>query len=110
MSRELVPVVEKPYLSSSASMGLRALFNRAHAFNGTGDMARDWVEALEKVTLLNDLRLLTLLSCAEILPSHGLLRNRKAWCPTCYQEWLTSEQIVYDPLVWTMRNVTVGES
>jgi hypothetical protein len=107
MSRELAPVVEKAYLSSSASMGLRALFNRVHAFNGTGDMAKDWVKALEKLTLLNDLQLLTLLSCAEILPSNGLLRNRKAWCPTCYQEWLTSEQIVYDPLVWTIEVVKV---
>ena len=107
MSRELVSPVQKLYVKSSASMGLHALFNRAHAFNGTGDMARDWVEALEKLTLRNDLRLLTLLSCAEIFPSHGLLRNRKAWCPTCYQDWLMSEQIVYDPLVWTIEVVKV---
>jgi hypothetical protein len=107
MSRELASVVEKPYLSSSASMGLRALFNRAHALNGTGDMAGDWVEALEKLTLRNDLRFLTLLSYAEIFPSHGLLRNRKVWCPTCYQEWLTSGQIVYHPLLWTIEVVKV---
>lgn len=107
ITRELAAHVNKLYVTRGATRGLHELFNRAHALNGTGSMARDWVEVLEKLTLHNDLQVLTLLSCAEIFPSLGLLRERRAWCPTCYKQWRTSGLVVYEPLVWTIEIVKV---
>jgi|SRR5919199_3580507 transcriptional regulator with XRE-family HTH domain len=107
ISRKIPSFVQKVFLAKSAEMGLRALFNRARALNGIGSMARDLVQAFEMLTLRNDLQFLTLLAWAEILPPQGLFRTHKAWCSACYNEWLLSGQVVYEPLVWTINAVTL---
>jgi transcriptional regulator with XRE-family HTH domain len=107
ISKELASFVKKLYVTRGAMRGLHELFNRAHALNGTGSMARDWVEALEQLTLRHDLCFLTLHSCASILPSRGLFHAYKAWCPACYQKWRLSRQVVYEPLLWTIEAVKV---
>jgi transcriptional regulator with XRE-family HTH domain len=110
ISRKIPPFVQKDFVTKSANMGLRALFNRATALNGTGSMARDFVQAFEMLTLRNDLHFLTLLTWAEILPQQGLFRLHKAWCPACYDEWRLSGQVVYEPLLWVFHAVTVCPS
>jgi transcriptional regulator with XRE-family HTH domain len=107
ISRKIPSFIQKVFLAKSAEMGLRALFNRARALNGIGSMARDFVQAFELLTLRNDLHFLTLLTWAEILPIQGLFRTHRAWCSACYNEWYLSEQVVYEPLVWTINAVTL---
>lgn len=75
ISREITPVVNQIFLKSCTSRGLRALFDRATALNGTGKMVVDFVQALETLTLRDNLRFLTLLIWTEILPSQGLFRD-----------------------------------
>src|SRR5258708_510811 len=65
------------------------------------------VHDLEQITLRADLRHLTLLNWAEVLSIRNLIRQVKAWCPLCYQEWRTRGQIVYDPLLWVLEPVTM---
>jgi len=107
ISKFIAPLVKKAYVQASANMGLRALFNRASALNGTGSMALDFVQALEALTLRSELRFLTLLICSETIPSRGLFRAEQAWCPACYNEWHLSGQVVYEPILWTIETVTV---
>ncbi len=107
ISKLIAPLVKKAYFQASANMGLRALFNRASALNGTGSMALDFVQALEALTLRSELRFLTLLICSEIIPSRGLFRAERAWCPACYTEWHRSGQVVYEPILWTIETVKV---
>ncbi|MBD1836306.1 helix-turn-helix domain-containing protein [Cyanobacteria bacterium FACHB-472] len=107
ISKEITPYLKKVFAKRLSSRRLRALFDRARALNGTGDIAMDFVQALETLTLRSDLCFLTLQSCASILAQRGLFRPYKAWCPTCYQEWLTSGQIAYDPLLWIIEVVKV---
>ncbi|MEH2158869.1 TniQ family protein [Nostoc sp.] len=102
ISRELAPLIEKVYVQTSAGMGLRALFNRATALNGTGIMAKDFVQALEKLTLQKNLQFLTLLFWADVILPKELFRDHKSWCPVCYQEWSLSQKEIYDPLLWTI--------
>jgi hypothetical protein len=68
-------------------------------------MARNLVEMLEGLTLRNDLRFLTLLFWADVLPKRGLLRRTRARCPACAQQWRTKGQTVYEPLLWTLQAV-----
>ena len=107
ISKFIAPLVKKAYFQASANMGLRALFNRSPALNGTGIMALDFVQALEILTLRSELRFLTLLICSQIIPSRGLFRTKRAWCPACYKEWHLSGQVVYEPLLWTIEPVRV---
>jgi len=66
------------------------------------------VQALHLLTLRSDLRALTLLPLAKVLPTKpkGLIRLSKAWCPACYESWRLSGQAVYDPLLWSFQEIT----
>ncbi|WP_445636794.1 TniQ family protein [Nostoc sp. DSM 114161] len=103
MERELASVVNKVY----GGANLHRIYSFTRAFNGTGVMAHDLIQALQSLTLRDDLELSTMISWSEIFPSRNLLRCVKAWCPFCYEEWLTSGQQVYEPLLWSLDVVKV---
>ncbi len=79
----------------------------SNLLNAMGNPAIAMVHDLERLTLHADLRHLTLLNWAEVLSIRNLIRQVKAWCPLCYQEWRTRGQIVYDPLLWVWESVTM---
>lgn len=106
--------MEKKYwLHGGARTGTRgsALSNsfitHAKSINGTGVIAENWVSVLETLTLRSDLRFLTMLPWANVLPRRNLFRPTRAWCASCYQEWRTNDQAVYEPLLWTLREAKV---
>ncbi len=114
LGRTFAPLMGKKYwLQGGARPGTRgsALGNsfseHAKAINGIGTIARDWVTALENLTLRNDIRFLTMLPWAEVFTQRNLLRSSRAWCPTCYQDRLANNQVIYEPLLWTFRDVEV---
>lgn len=78
-----------------------------HTINGHGSPAADFVRALEILTGRQDLRYLTLLTWAQVLPSRSLLRRWRAWCERCFQSWLQAKQPIYEPLLWTVRAVNI---
>ena len=79
----------------------------SHLINVTGSRAQAALQVLETLTMRTDLSGLSLASLTEILPLRGLTRSRLAWCPMCYEEWQANEQIVYDPLLWKFREVSL---
>lgn len=105
--RELVPLLRSARLSAPTIGGLSSFWwAEARALNGTRTQAQDWVQALEALTLRNDLGFLTFLPWAEVLDQKQLLRRTRAWCPACYGEWRGGRQVVYDPLLWAVAAVT----
>jgi TniQ len=44
---------------------------------------------------------------ANVLPAQGLIRPKRAWCPSCYEEWRVSGQVINDPLLWALEVVTI---
>lgn len=104
ISRELVSFIPKTYKTTNL-FEMRSLTG---AVNGIGSMAFDLVTVLESLTLLSDLRFLTLLTWADIFPQRRLLRSKRAWCPYCYEEWYSSKnKVIYEPLIWFFEAVTV---
>lgn len=106
---ELVPLVNRPYLNPlTKHPRLMFAFHRtAHSLNGKGGIAEDCSAALERLTLRNDLRFLTLIKWRHLLSHVGLLRKKKAWCPNCYKEQIESNGPVYDHLLWALQEVTI---
>ena len=103
MSKEIVPLVPKVYRSTNL-FGTR---NLTGAVNGTGTMALDLLHALETLTFRNDLRFLTLITWSDVFPQRQLLRPVRAWCSACYEEWHSTKQIIYEPLIWSMDALTL---
>lgn len=93
--------------TGSGDYNFSAVYPVSRVFNGLGKMAKYWVDTLEHLTLRHDLSSLTMLKWREVLPSHGLMRSERSWCPNCYQEWYKTGQIVYEPLIWTIRAVEI---
>lgn len=77
------------------------------SLNGTSVKAKQFVAALNQLTLRDDLEFLTLLTWAEVLPSQELLSPDFAWCPQCYQEWRDSSKVIYSPLLWSLQSVNI---
>lgn len=77
------------------------------SLNGLTPSVRDFVQALEQVTMRRHLHLLTMLPYKEVLSGQALLRRTKAWCPRCYEEWREAEQVIHEPLLWMLSVVTL---
>jgi len=78
----------------------------SHLINVTSTRARSALNALELLTRRTDLRGLALTALTDILPVRGLTRKTLAWCSLCYEEWQEHGQILYDPLLWTFREIS----
>lgn len=114
LGRTLAPLMGKKYwLQGGARPGTRgsALGNsfseHAKAVNGMGVIATDWARGLESLTARNDLKFLTMLPWVKVFTQRNLLRSTRAWCPSCYEDWRLNDKAVYEPLLWTFRDVEV---
>ena len=113
VGRELLLVSSKPRIpfgpfvprvGTTKSHGFRG---RACSANGWGESARRWVGALERATHQTNLRFLTLLPFEDVLSRGGLFRHARSWCPACYEDWRCTGAIIYEPLLWTIKQATI---
>lgn len=72
--------------------------------NGLNSTARRWVEALEKLTLRRDLACLTMVNWGGLFRPVGVMREKKAWCPQCYQDAQDEHREPYDQLLWALQD------
>jgi transcriptional regulator with XRE-family HTH domain len=96
---EVARLLDKKYIGAN----LQSISPAPGALNGIGAMSKDLICALEGLTLRQDLHSLTMLNFSEVIPSRGLLRSVKAWCPLCYQSWLDGGFSLYEPLLWSLK-------
>ena len=112
VGRELSQAGEKPLVwlgrfmrqHRAASHGFHA---RENAINGSGETARRWIKAIERATLQNRLRFLTLSPFEQVFSRQGVPRGARAWCSACYEEQKGCGKAIYDPLLWTVALVTL---
>lgn len=62
---------------------------------------------LNLLTGRNDLSKTTLLYWQNVLANRGLFRTSNAWCSYCLSEWQKNEIPVYEPLIWTIRDLNI---
>ena len=91
--------LRKVYLLRSSKHGGSRFYEQASGLNGSGKQATDLSSALFRLTGC-DVSSLTLQSWRDILPAIKLLRNKKAWCPICLENWRDNHQTIYEPLIW----------
>lgn len=113
MLQEIIPLLNEQYEFKTEQARLNYQYGHMNqsrskrALNGMGVMAASMVQVLEQLTLRSGLRSLTMLKWVNVLPTRGLLRPIRAWCPLCYYEWHKVGQVIRDPLIWTIEVVTV---
>ena len=73
------------------------------SMNGLDPVAETWTRVLEELTCRDNLHFLTMLTWTDVLPSRGLFRDGRAWCPQCYAE----DELVHEHLLWCLAPVVV---
>lgn len=107
MVSKIAPLTKKEYVFTGKEQDIAVIFGSQPALNGTSATATACVQALETLTLCNNLSFLTMLTWAEVVSPRSLLRGVQAWCPLCYKEWQESRKVIYQPLIWALRLVMV---
>lgn len=44
---------------------------------------------------------------AQVDTGIEVARDLRAWCPECFQQWRSTDQLIYEPLLWSIAAVTV---
>ncbi len=101
---EILPLFGRSYLPGNMTPFWQ---RQARALNGTGTWACDFLQVMETLTLRSDLQFLTWLPWSNILSPRGLLRDQRAWCPVCLETYRQTGGIIYEPLLWTLKVVTI---
>lgn len=74
--------------------------------DGTGDSVERIVDTLLRLTLRDDLRLLTMVPWRKALAPQSLLRLERAWCGACYDAQRRKGFPLAAPLLWSLAVVT----
>lgn len=107
ISDVIAPILNKEFLIYSTARGGNRFYDGAKTMNGFGSNALDMVGALEKLTKVQQLDILTLASIKEVIPLRYLLKNHLSWCPACYEEKLNTGNTIYNPLLWSLEMVNI---
>lgn len=102
ISKLITPNLDKYYMTCIAKRGGNGFYDSAAGINGIGSLAEDFINVMGLLSSRTDLIHTTLLNFAQIVPTRGLLRKTKAWCPVCYEGQLVKEQPIYDQLIWNI--------
>lgn len=82
-------------------------FQTFNAVNSNSGLAQRWVAALARLTLRQELHLLTMLPWANVFATTGLMHRHLVWCPNCFQEWRETGIPLSLPLLWLVSAVSV---
>jgi hypothetical protein len=79
--------------------------------NEQGFWAWQYIEGLQPLVLRENLQMLTIPRWVEqvalVNKRIEITRDLRAWCPECFQQWRSSSQTIYEPLLWSFSAVTV---
>ena len=106
---EIAPIILRDrYQPEMLSKNISTLFGNSDAkpaINGMRDMTRSLVEALEQLSLRQDLRYLSCLTWKGVIKERGLFRQNKVWCPQCFESRRQEKKPIYEPLLWSFKDV-----
>jgi DNA-binding XRE family transcriptional regulator len=95
-----------PYLNKHYMVkGGRGFYTSAHIINGVSSVANEFAEMISDLTGITSIDKLTLLRFKGVIPTRGLYRSHKAWCPRCFDEMRLRREDVFEPLAWALRPV-----
>ena len=102
----ITPSLNKDYLCAIAKRGGNGFYQCSHGINGIGSQAEDFAKIMGELTGV-DLINSTFLFWSDVLPTRGLIRKYKAWCPVCYEESKNNNQVPFDKLIWGLQESTI---
>jgi len=75
------------------------------ALNGMKAKTQNLTQVMSDLTQRRDIKFLSFLSWKGIIDDRNLFRQYRAWCPQCFEQWRQEQKIIYEPLLWSLREV-----
>lgn len=103
--KEIIPSVRESTSfrwSKNDFLGKDAMY-----LNSFHKLSKVIVQTLEEKTYIDDLGYLTMDIWQDFISSMYMFREYQAWCPICFEESLESGQIIYEQLLWNLKNVEI---
>ena len=107
ITRIIAPELKFSFIKHSSSRDIGTFFKKSGFINGYGEISSEFTRLLSNLTKVNNLALLTLGRYSSIFPSRKLLKKNKCWCPVCFEEWMLSGKILYEPLLWSLADTSI---
>jgi len=108
---EIAPqMMGEDYESALIKKSVSTLFSNSDAkpaINGMRTKTQSLIQALEELTQRKDLIFLTLLTWEGVIYERGLFRQYRTWCPQCNEQWRQEKKVIYEPLLWSFKEVDV---
>jgi hypothetical protein len=108
---EIAPqMIGRDYESALTKNNVSTLFSNSDAkpaINGMRTKTQSLVQALEELTQRKELNFLSLLTWKGVINERGLFRQYRAWCPQCNEQLRQENKVIYEPLLWSFREVDV---
>ncbi|MDJ0572718.1 MAG: TniQ family protein [Pleurocapsa sp. MO_192.B19] len=101
-------IIDRQREQDSTSRSISSIFGNSDAkpaINGMREMTRSLINTLEQLTLRQDLRYLSCLTYQGVIKDRSFFRQHKAWCHQCFEQQKQERQIVYEPLLWSFKDV-----
>jgi hypothetical protein len=96
------------YMSDSFRIQKTGIYPQfARVLNGTWSKSQAFTEALELLTSRSDVRYTSLVTYVGVISSQQLIRAKRAWCSTCFDEQARRGIVVYEPLIWSVAVVSI---
>jgi hypothetical protein len=106
---EIAPqIMGEEYKVTLIKKNVSTLFSNSDAkpaINGMREKTSSLVQALKELTKRKDLSFLSLLNWKGVINEQGLFRQYRAWCPQCNERWRREKKVIYEPLLWSFREV-----
>lgn len=105
VAKAIVPHLDSPSQTRQPYAYRSSFWAGSAVLNGVTPFAERLVQILERLTMRQDLLFLPMQPWKAVLPQHQLVRRARAWCAACFEEWREAAQVVYEPLLWALREV-----
>ncbi len=106
---EIAPqIMGEEYKVTLIKKNVSTLFSNSDAkpaINGMREKTLSLVQALKELTKRKDLSFLSLLNWKGVINEQGLFRQYRAWCPQCNEQWRREKKVIYEPLLWSFKEV-----
>jgi TniQ len=107
LEKMVIPLIPGYSQPSKSHYLFRRDGNNSNLFNFSSFGAFSLIKALHTLMPSSDLSRLVFTFVSNVVHTHALIRATKSWCPCCYEEWRVSKQIIYDPLIWMLQEMSV---
>lgn len=107
----IVPLMQKYEADTTTSSlenelstnGQEIVLYKSQSWNGSTKWGKSLVKVVEALTMYQSLDRLTFIPWGNVIAHQNLFREKKSWCPRCFEIWKREGKVLYEPIIWMIR-------